>query len=590
MKLTTKLVSAVSITLLATVGLSGWYTSRKAEAQAERAFRDKVRQISGMAGATRSWYSSNLDKLVPDRKFKYLEQVPVVAAWQVARTYAEKEGMTFKTPSLAPRNPANTPDDFERRALTAFQANPELHDYFEWTEENGRKYLRYAQPVRVEADCLICHGDPAGEKDPFGKTKEGMKAGELRAAFSISAPADELVQNARANSWTAFLTSCFSLLAAAGVIFFLLRKIVIRPLRSASELAHTLADKNLATEDIPIESEDEIGETSAALNKMKNSLREVIASITVSAERIATAGEEISATATQQAQGAETQKDQTHQVATAMQGMSSTVQQVSENSNKAAEASRTAAETARKGGSIVDETLAKMRAIADSVGQTARKVQELGKSSDQIGQIIGVIDDIADQTNLLALNAAIEAARAGEQGRGFAVVADEVRKLAERTSKATKEITQMIQNIQTETRSAVQAMQAGTKQVELGVESTTQAGCSLQEIIKMSVGVGDMVMQIATAATEQASATEEINSNIEQIAKITQETAAGANQSAKAVHELSSLATELQSLVGRFNVGNGNGAHVTRGSGPRAAGNGKSRVHQPEPESETVDA
>ena len=273
-----------------------------------------------------------------------------------------------------------------------------------------------------------------------------------------------------------------------------------------------------------------------------------------------------------------------------MQEMSSTVQQVSENSNKAAEASRQAADTARQGGTIVEDTLAKMRAIAESVGQTARKVQELGKSSNQIGQIIGVIDDIADQTNLLALNAAIEAARAGEQGRGFAVVADEVRKLAERTSKATKEITQMIQSIQTETRSAVEAMQAGTKQVELGVESTTQAGCSLQEIIKMSVGVGDMVMQIATAATQQASATEEINSNIEQIAKITQETAVGAGQSAKAVQELSSLATELQSLVGRFHVGNGHGTHAGRRPSPRAAGNGRARVDASQVEEETVEA
>ena len=195
-----------------------------------------------------------------------------------------------------------------------------------------------------------------------------------------------------------------------------------------------------------------------------------------------------------------------------------------------------------------------MRAIADSVGQTAKKVQELGKSSNQIGEIIGVIDDIADQTNLLALNAAIEAARAGEQGRGFAVVADEVRKLAERTSKATKEITQMIQNIQTETQSAVEAMQAGTQQVELGVESTTKAGTSLHEIITTSEQVGNMVMLIATAATEQASATDEINSNIEQIAKITQETATGANESAKAVHELSNLATELHAIVSKFKI------------------------------------
>jgi methyl-accepting chemotaxis protein len=342
-------------------------------------------------------------------------------------------------------------------------------------------------------------------------------------------------------------------------------RMIARPVQEVAEVAKRIAAGDLTGSDLLIHSRDEIGELSESINAMQHSLRDTISSVSASAERIATASEEFSATAAEQAAGAETQKDQTHQVATAMQEMSSTVQQVSDNSNKAAEASRNAADTARKGGSIVDDTLSKMRAIADSVGQTAKKVQELGKSSNQIGEIIGVIDDIADQTNLLALNAAIEAARAGEQGRGFAVVADEVRKLAERTSKATKEITQMIQNIQTETKSAVEAMQSGTKQVELGVESTTKAGSSLQEIITTSEQVGNMVMLIATAATEQASATDEINSNIEQIAKITQETATGANESAKAVHELSSLATELHSIVSKFKIGGG------RSGGRRAA-------------------
>jgi methyl-accepting chemotaxis protein len=233
--------------------------------------------------------------------------------------------------------------------------------------------------------------------------------------------------------------------------------------------------------------------------------------------------------------------------------------QVSENSNKAAESSRQAAETARHGGSIVEQTLAKMRVIAESVGSTAKKMEELGRSSDQIGRIIGVIDDIADQTNLLALNAAIEAARAGEQGRGFAVVADEVRKLAERTTTATKEIAQMIKNIQDETKIAVTAMEAGTKEVEDGVKSTAQAGDSLKEIIQMSEQVGEMIMHIATAATEQSSASEEINNNMEQIAKLVKESSVGAQQSAKACQDLSGLALDLQNMVGNFRLDNGSG-------------------------------
>jgi len=341
--------------------------------------------------------------------------------------------------------------------------------------------------------------------------------------------------------------------AVSGMTIRSIRSIMFRLVATMQRVAAN----DLATDDAEITTEDEIGQAGTAFNRMKNSLREMIQSIAGTAQHVASASEELSSSATQQAQSAETQKDQTAQVATAMQEMSSTVLQVSENSNKAAEASRQAAETARRGGAIVEETLSRMRAIADSVSGTAKKMDELGKSSDQIGQIVGVINDIADQTNLLALNAAIEAARAGEQGRGFAVVADEVRKLAERTTTATKEIAGMIKNIQQETKTAVTAMETGTKQVEEGVKSTIQAGDSLKEIIHMAEQVGEMVMQIATAAMEQSSASEEVNQNMEKIAKLVKESADGAQQSAKACQDLSSLAFDLQNMVGTFKLGSG---------------------------------
>lgn len=356
-------------------------------------------------------------------------------------------------------------------------------------------------------------------------------------------------------------------LAVGCLVAVLIARSVAVAIARMYSLIQEIAVNNLAVEDMQITSEDEIGKAGAALNTMKNNLKEIIQSIAGTAEHVASASEEISSSASLQAQGAETQKDQAAQVATAMQEMSSTVLQVSENSNKAAEASRAAAETARKGGSIVDETLTRMRAIAESVSSTAKKVEELGKSSDQIGRIIGVIDDIADQTNLLALNAAIEAARAGEQGRGFAVVADEVRKLAERTTTATKEIAQMIQTVQSETKMAVTAMEAGTKQVEEGVTSTAQAGDALKEIIHMSEQVGEMITHVATAATEQSSASEEVNNNMEQIAKLVKESADGAQQSAKACQDLSGLALDLQKMVSNFQLG----SNGFQGAGRRRA-------------------
>lgn len=372
----------------------------------------------------------------------------------------------------------------------------------------------------------------------------------IKTKEAVDKQQDDDVSSGKRN----ILVLCVSGLVLGIFLAFMIARSVSIAIGRMAAAIKELAANNLAIDDVEITSEDEIGKAGIALNEMKNNLRKMIESIAGTAEHVASASEEISSSAEQQSQGAATQKDQTTQVVTAMQEMSSTVLQVSENSSKASEASHKAAETARHGGDIVDQTLAKMQVIAESVRGTAGKVEELGRSSDQIGRIVGVINDIADQTNLLALNAAIEAARAGEQGRGFAVVADEVRKLAERTTASTKEIAHMIENVQKETKLAVGAMEEGTKQVEEGVQTTSKAGEALKEIILMSEQVGDMVTHIATAAAEQSSATEEINGNMEQIANLVKESAQGAEQSAKACQELSGLAFELQKMVSNFKL------------------------------------
>lgn len=350
-------------------------------------------------------------------------------------------------------------------------------------------------------------------------------------------------------------TTAIGILACCGLALFIVNKVVKGLAIVVERIKDVAQGEGDLTKRIEVQNDDELGELSKWFNTFMDKLQEIISQVAQSTEHIASATEEISSSATQSSQAAETQKDQTNQVSTAMQEMSSTVLQVSENSNKAAESARQAGEIAKNGGTIVSQTVSVIQGLATSTRDTATKIQELGKSSDQIGQIIGVIDDIADQTNLLALNAAIEAARAGEQGRGFAVVADEVRKLAERTTQATKEIAKMIKTIQEETQRAVDAMESGTKNVEEGVSSATKAGEALRDIIHASDQVGEMITHIATAATEQSSATEQVNSNMEQIAKLVQESAIGAQQSAKACADLSNLALDMQALVGRFKLG-----------------------------------
>src|SRR5579863_3740133 len=362
----------------------------------------------------------------------------------------------------------------------------------------------------------------------------------------------------------------FATVIAGIVLLVVLGMVLVRSvssaLKSMNSMVRDLADgEGDLTKRLEIGSRDELGELATWFNTFMDKIHHIISEVAGTAGQVASASEELSSSATLQAQGAGTQKDQTVQVATAMQEMSSTVQQVSESCEKAAEASRKAAETARAGGVVVEQALTQMRSIAQSVGSTAKEMEELGKSSDQIGRIAAVIDDIADQTNLLALNAAIEAARAGEQGRGFAVVADEVRKLAERTTTATKEIAKMIKTIQDGTSGAVKAMESGSRQVEEGVELTARAGESLQQIIRMSEEVGSMITHITTAATQQSGATIEINQNMDQIAQLVKESADASQQSAKACQDLSELALALQNMVGSFKLEASNGEKVQRG-------------------------
>jgi methyl-accepting chemotaxis protein len=334
---------------------------------------------------------------------------------------------------------------------------------------------------------------------------------------------------------------------------YLVVRTIVTALLQTNGVLEKLAKGDLSQR-LELDSDDEMGEMAHSLNMAMEGMHETVAAIEQTSHNVASAAEEIAASATQASEGARTQSDQATMVATAMQEMSSSVVEISDNSTRASDSAQKAAQVATEGGKTVGEALTVMRSIADSVRTTAEKIQELGKNSDQIGKIVLVIDDIADQTNLLALNAAIEAARAGEQGRGFAVVADEVRKLAERTTKATKEIAQMIEGVQKETAAAVQKMESGTKQVEVGVETTARAGSSLDEIIKAAQQVGDMVSQIATASIEQSSTAEQVNASVEQIAKVTQESATGAQRSAGACEELSGLALNLQQLVSRFTL------------------------------------
>jgi methyl-accepting chemotaxis protein len=346
-----------------------------------------------------------------------------------------------------------------------------------------------------------------------------------------------------------------AIVSAAIVLALMLERRVCDPLRALNLRFKDIANgEGDLTRRIPVHSRDEIGELSCSFNSFIDKLQAIIREVKSDTVQLAAASQEMASTAAQAARGAHTQQGQTAQAVVAVRQMSSSVAEVSNHSSSVAGDAHQAAVDAREGGRIVQMSAEIMRGLTVTVNSVAQQIAELGNRSDQIGRIAGVIDEIADQTNLLALNAAIEAARAGEQGRGFAVVADEVRKLADRTTKATQEIAGTITVIQQETTAAVTAMEKGTAQVQHGVTATMEAGNKLRQIIEGSEHAADRIVRIATAATQQANATEQVSSSIAEIARISQESASGAQESARACEELSHLAMALESLVERFKV------------------------------------
>lgn len=342
-------------------------------------------------------------------------------------------------------------------------------------------------------------------------------------------------------------------LAASGLIAMATVSTIMRAVDSLETASARLADGDLLAA-VDYQGRDELGRVAAAFNAMRLRMHEMITQVANATGQLAAASEETTAVTVQTSDGIRRQQSETEQVAAAMNEMSATVQDVARNAASAAEAAHAADADAANGRKVLARTVEVINTLAREVENATGVIRSLQDDSNNIGSVLDVIRAIAEQTNLLALNAAIEAARAGEAGRGFAVVADEVRTLASRTQQSTSEIQAMIEKLQGGAANAVKVMETGHRQAGEGVTQVAEAGAALESILQAVTTINDMNAQIASAAEQQSAVAEEINRNIVTVSEIAEQTSVGSQQTAATSEELAQLAAQLQSLVGQFRV------------------------------------
>ena len=344
------------------------------------------------------------------------------------------------------------------------------------------------------------------------------------------------------------LALLFGILAA-----WVITRQITRPLKETLQVVERIATGDL-THDLHVTRRDELGILQQGIARMGVTLRDLITGIRDGVTQIASAAEELSAVTEQTSAGVNSQKVETDQVATAMHEMTATVQEVARNAEQASQAATAADGQARQGDRVVAEAIAQIERLAEEVRRSTEAMAQLQQESGKIGSVMDVIKSVAEQTNLLALNAAIEAARAGEAGRGFAVVADEVRGLAQRTQKSTGEIEELVAGLQSGTQQVANVMLGSRSLTDSSVELTRKAGLSLESITRTVSNIQSMNQQIAAAAEQQRAVAQEISRSILNVRDVSEQTAAASDETAASSVELARLGGQLQTLVSHFRV------------------------------------
>lgn len=420
------------------------------------------------------------------------------------------------------------------------------------------QHQQLAARYRTSLDSFIAAGmDPiAGDRSARGidrEVSEHMQALSARINEAALSDSAQINQSASAAVWLGLIVLCLAALIIGVLSQWLVNRRLVNPITRLIGQIEQLSNGRMG-QPIASERRDELGTLARAANQLRNFLQDTFGQLQHSTTELDRASGELNTIATRMAQGSRDQFSRTDQVATAMQEMSASSAEVAQHAAAAARAADQADNNAQQGGQVMQETIIAMREMLDQINHTSKVIRQLEGDSTRIGKVLEVIDSIAAQTNLLALNAAIEAARAGEAGRGFAVVADEVRTLAQRSAQSTAEIQQIISNVQSGAQQAVKAIENGQSSSEAGMQHVNLAGERLQQITLSIESIRDMNRQIATAAEEQTSVAEDISRNITDITDIASANQLEVDNTARASQTLHNLSGELSTLTQRLSA------------------------------------
>ncbi|QEY58608.1 HAMP domain-containing protein [Pseudomonas sp. C27(2019)] len=428
-------------------------------------------------------------------------------------------------------------DELDRRALLG-------EEVVEISEDANGRLLTVLNPIYAEkdyrgTDCLVCHIVP-----------ENSVVGAVRISYSLAA----LDSRVERNLWTAAGIQLLLLLAGLAIIVFIVRRTVVRRINAMRHTMEAIAEDDDLSHSVKIEARDEVGAVGQAFNDMIAKFKNSLHAVSDVTQQLNNVSDRVASVADSTLQAVMEQRTETDMVASAMNEMSTTVQEVARHATQTAAASQGADDESKAGVLVAEQAIAGIKELITEIASAAQVVQQVEADTESISAVLDVIKSIAEQTNLLALNAAIEAARAGEQGRGFAVVADEVRTLASRTQKSTEEIQNTIERLQQGVKNAVGAMSGAQGRATSGSDCVEKAAHSLHVIAAEVTTINDMNIQIATAAEEQSVVAEEINRNITAISTIADTTSSGATQTAQSSEELVRLSVELRRLVDQFKL------------------------------------